>query len=40
MLLTVFSQTGFLSLHGMHDLTNLLFAVLSLVSVTTCATAG
>lgn len=40
MLLAVFSLIGFQNLHGMNGLKNLLSAVLSLVSVTTYATAG
>ncbi|MEY8839578.1 sulfite exporter TauE/SafE family protein [Cribrihabitans sp. XS_ASV171] len=40
MLLAVFSLVGFQDLHGMNGLKNLLSAVLSLVSVTTFATAG
>jgi hypothetical protein len=40
MLLAVFSLIGFENLHGMNGLKNLLSAVLSLVSVTTYATAG
>ncbi|KAA9004995.1 sulfite exporter TauE/SafE family protein [Histidinibacterium aquaticum] len=40
MLLAVFGLIGFQNLHGMNGLKNLLSAVLSLVSVTTYATAG
>lgn len=40
MLLAVFSLIGFQNLHGMNGLKNLLSAVLSLVSVTTYASAG
>ncbi|OSP54024.1 sulfite exporter TauE/SafE family protein [Pseudoruegeria sp. SK021] len=40
MLLAVFGLIGFRDLHGMNGLKNLLSAVLSLVSVTTYATAG
>ncbi|SFP94962.1 sulfite exporter TauE/SafE family protein [Tranquillimonas alkanivorans] len=40
MLLAVFGLIGFTNLHGMNGLKNLLSAVLSIVSVTTYATAG
>ena len=40
LLLAVFNLIGFQNLHGMNGLKNLLSAVLSLVSVTTYATAG
>ena len=40
MLLAMFGLIGFQNLHGMNGLKNLLSAVLSLVSVTTYATAG